>query len=70
MELEAQIKDKERPEEEVMEEEDSCYRKWRGGVSLSEETLSVFETQDPNIEQLHEGSINPSECNPVLLCHL
>ena len=42
MELETQRKDKERQEEEVMEEEDSCYRKWRGGVSLSEETLSVL----------------------------
>ena len=71
MESETQRKDKDRQEGEITEEPKRfMLQEMARGFSLFEETLSVSETQDPNTEHLHEGSIGPSECNPVLPCHL
>ena len=71
MESETQRKDKERQEGEVTEKPKRfMLQEMARGFSSFEETLSISETQDPNTEHLHEGSIGPSECNPVLPCHL
>ncbi|KAJ8792345.1 hypothetical protein J1605_019901 [Eschrichtius robustus] len=52
MELEAQRKDKERQEEEEVTEEQKRFmmQEMARGFSLLEETLLVFEAQDPNVE--------------------
>ena len=52
MELEAQRKDKERPEEEVTEEpERPRTQEMAGEYSSLEEALLAFEAQDPNVER-------------------
>ena len=53
MELEAQRKDKERQEEEVVTEEPKRFmmQEMARGFSLFEEALLVFEAQDPNVER-------------------
>ena len=53
MELEAQRKDKERQEEEVVTEELKRFmmQEMARGFSLFEKVLLVFEAQDPNVER-------------------
>jgi len=69
MKLEAHRKDEEREEEEVTEEwKRIMTQKMARGFSLSEETLLIFEVQDPNVEWLMKVAAavqNAAQCYHV-----
>ena len=70
MELEAQRKDKERPEEEVTEEpERPRTQEMAGEYSSLEEALLAFEAQDPNVERCRKVAAavqNTVQCYGVI----
>ena len=70
MELEAQRKDKERPEEEVTEEpERPRTQEMAGEYSSLEEALLAFEAQDPNVERCRKVAAavqNAVQCYSVI----
>ena len=70
MELDAQRKDKERPEEEVTKEpERPMTQEMAGGYSSLEKALLAFEAQDPTVERCRKVAAavqNAVQCYSVI----